>query len=586
MVVGRPANPFGKEFWIEELGGDGPRVAAYLRVSTKKQAREGLSLEVQKQKLDKMKEEFKPSVVYWFVDAGLSGEDFDKRKIKKILKLREGGEISQLWVTHVDRIGRECEDSLFFFLRFCKDGGLIRTPYRVYSSRDLADIVLYVVESYVAESENRRRAERANASKIQNFRNKRWNKPVPLGYCKNGAWLQKVNGYDPVIQDVFLLFLKRKSYSCVAREINNKYSAVLNKPLTRDVVKRVLADPVYAGHPSHMGETVVDENLRYVDDEVFNEVQTIIKGNESREKENRKNVQTLLASTYDVKLIDFLEQIAELRHRECGGILVKDGARFDGSLIQQAYKCNVCNAQFRVPTKRMLAADRSGGDSQSHVNSPKTPTEQPTDVKSQSEDHQPESNAEETKKCSETLPEHERSWDRRLQWVDSHIRDLTQKMIDEVIKLGNVEQRVRGCHLCFYKVAPSGKAAFAAFVLRKNSLNIRIRADGTFKDPEEWTGKKVYKSWFFKCQHVQEREFKIKSVEQIPYAIQLIKQSYNIDIAKTANKHDKGVDNGKTHHESISGSRYEISYWSGFQCSSTSYPSYARNYGVFATSTI
>ncbi|MEM2588161.1 MAG: recombinase family protein, partial [Candidatus Bathyarchaeia archaeon] len=53
------ANPFGKEFWVEEFGGDGPRVAAYLRVSTSKQAKEGLSLEVQKERLEAMKEKHK-----------------------------------------------------------------------------------------------------------------------------------------------------------------------------------------------------------------------------------------------------------------------------------------------------------------------------------------------------------------------------------------------------------------------------------------------------------------------------------------------------------------------------------------------
>ncbi|MEM1589951.1 MAG: recombinase family protein [Candidatus Bathyarchaeia archaeon] len=117
-----------------------------------------------------MKEKHKPSKIYWFIDPGVSGEDFDNRKIKEIMELREKKEIDELWVTHVDRIGRECEDSLFFFLRFCKDGGLIRTPDRTYGTKDLADIMLFVMESYVAESENKRRAERANASKIQNFK--------------------------------------------------------------------------------------------------------------------------------------------------------------------------------------------------------------------------------------------------------------------------------------------------------------------------------------------------------------------------------------------------------------------------------
>jgi hypothetical protein len=37
---------------------------------------------------------------------------------------------------------------------------------------------------------------------------------------------------------------------------------------------------------------------------------------------------------------------------------------------------------------------------------------------------------------------------------------------------------------------------------------------------------KVYKGWFFK--QGQERKFKITSKEQIPYAMELIKQSYDI----------------------------------------------------------
>jgi predicted transport protein len=48
----------------------------------------------------------------------------------------------------------------------------------------------------------------------------------------------------------------------------------------------------------------------------------------------------------------------------------------------------------------------------------------------------------------------------------------------------------------------------------------------TFKDPQKLTGDKVYKGWFFK--QGQEREFKVTSKEQIPYAMELIKQSYDI----------------------------------------------------------
>ena len=72
--------------WVEDLGGNGPRVVAYLRVSTGRQAKEGFSLEAQQEQLDKLKSERKPSKIYWFTEAGKAGVDFDKRKINKIIE--------------------------------------------------------------------------------------------------------------------------------------------------------------------------------------------------------------------------------------------------------------------------------------------------------------------------------------------------------------------------------------------------------------------------------------------------------------------------------------------------------------------
>lgn len=532
------ANPFGKEFWVEEFGGDGPRVAAYLRVSTSKQAKEGLSLEVQKERLEAMKEKHKPSKIYWFADPGVSGENFDKRKIKKIMELRERREIDELWVTHIDRIGRECEDSLFFFLRFCRDGGLIRTPERTYGTRDLADIVLFAVESYVAESENKRRAERANASKIQNFKSKKWNKPVPLGYRRSSnGWIEKIPEHEPIIKDIFGLFTEHKSYNKVVEEINSKYGAMLNKPLSRDIVKRVLCDPVYVGRPAFMGETVVDENLRYVSDAVFNACQALISndsGNKNNLVQKKGNALAQLALDYDVSLLGFLEDVAELHHRGCGGILVKNGPRIDGSLIQQVYKCNKCGDQFRIPTKQMLTKLNSHDEEQ-----------QPSEAKSQSftEKNAQENREAKTSQDNGVKKRKRRSWNEGLKWTSEGVRNLTMTLIENITKVGDVSQKVRGEHLFFYRGKPSEKSIFAALRLRKSSLCVRIRVKPEeFKDPYGWTGNKVYKNWIFKYQQeVQEREFKIVSKEQIPYAMELIRQSYEIEDKKSSNKRNHGA---------------------------------------------
>jgi len=91
-------------------------------------------------------------------------------------------------------------------LQFTEDGGVIRTPERIYTSEDLASMLLFVIESFGAEKENKVRAERANLSKMRNFKLKRWNKPIPLGYVRDGEWIRKAEGYEQLIKDIFTIF--------------------------------------------------------------------------------------------------------------------------------------------------------------------------------------------------------------------------------------------------------------------------------------------------------------------------------------------------------------------------------------------
>jgi DNA invertase Pin-like site-specific DNA recombinase len=340
-----------------------------------------MSLEVQKEILSKMKVELKPSRIYWFVDPGMSGEDFDKRKIGKILELREKREVNELWVTHIDRIGRECRRSLLFFLEFSEDGGVIRTPERAYSTNDLVDILFYTIESYGAQSENRRRAARANASKLRNFRNKKWNKSIPLGYCRDDSWIRKVQSYEPIIKDIFDMFLRFKTINSLIKFIHGKYGSMLSKPITRDKVKRILTNPVYVGRPSFGGATLIDEQLRYIDDETFNKCQDLLG---TRKITDQKKPRTLaqLALCYDLTLLDFIEEIAELHHKDCGGILVRNGTRFYGLIMQQAYRCVKCGSQFRIPTKSMMC---KGEDQKKSTFQSKNP--QPTLQKNEPRDH-------------------------------------------------------------------------------------------------------------------------------------------------------------------------------------------------------
>lgn len=352
--IGSEAGPDSPADWVEDSGGDGPRVAAYLRVSTGRQAKKGFSLEAQRDQLEKLKPDHKPSRIYWFIDAGKSGRDFDKRKLNAIMELKEKGEINELWVTNIDRIGRECRKLLLFFLNLCEDGVVIRTPEKVYGLKDLSSLLVYVIEAHGAEQKNKDRAKTVMAGKAQAFKKGHWNKPEPVSYQKaKNSWLEKIPdpNWDPLVKDTYA-FLKRilfkPSFEAVKNAINEKYRGFLPKPLTRHQIKRILTDPVYMGKPQHLGEVVPDPSLAYVDEKIFMEAQKIVEC--IRKKHSRKNVDPIRDSLaeHGISALDFYDHYIELHHKGCGGLLVKYGTLTVKGSTKQAYLCKKCGWQKRV----------------------------------------------------------------------------------------------------------------------------------------------------------------------------------------------------------------------------------------------
>jgi DNA invertase Pin-like site-specific DNA recombinase/RNase P subunit RPR2 len=334
---------------VEDLGGDGPKVAIYLRVSTGRQAKKGYSLDSQYEQLVKLRDELKPSVIYWFVDAGKSGIDFDKRKINQILKLREKNKIRELWVTYIDRIGRECRKLIYFFLQFCDDGGVIRTPEKEYNLKDLSSLLVLVIEAYESEQTNRSRAKRAVDGKRQAFMQRRWNKPIPLGYRKALAWLQKIPEWEQLIKEVFYAFLIKRNLESVATQINGKYKQFLSKPLTRNQIRRVLSDPVYIGKPQNLGGVVVDHSLASVDEETYQKSLTSLEIIRQRYRPNRISPIDKLATSDPISVLEFLNQFDHLHCQGCEGKVVKNGTITDEGVQQQILLCRKCGSEWRYP---------------------------------------------------------------------------------------------------------------------------------------------------------------------------------------------------------------------------------------------
>lgn len=350
----RNNGPNSLENWVEDLGGGkGIRAAAYVRVSTDRQAREGFSLEAQEKELRGLAEKVGVSRLYWFNDAGKSGVDFDRRKLNLILDLAEGHEIDKLLVVDIDRLGRNSRRLLGFFsdLRDC--GVTVQTPEGEIDVDQLEDLLISAIKAWAAQHDNERRARAAIAGKIESFRKKCWNKPIPLGYRKGpDKWIEKEPGWEPVIKDVFGLFLKLRNYRAVRDAINKKYG--FNKPLTRQQVSQILRNHVYAGKPQYAGKIIVeDPSLAYVDSETFERIQELSRHIHRRHSHKKRDALRDLVREYGPDVLGFIPNTAVLCP-SCNGVMVKNGTISIGKWTANNYLCKKCRRQRKVPTKRQM----------------------------------------------------------------------------------------------------------------------------------------------------------------------------------------------------------------------------------------
>jgi DNA invertase Pin-like site-specific DNA recombinase/transposase-like protein len=353
-------------YHMEEFeDGKGVKAAAYIRVSTGKQVL-GFSLAAQTEALRELARKRGVSSLYWFRDAGESGRDFDKRQLDEILQLAATREITELLVVDIDRIGRISRKLMDFLLDLRDYGVIIVEPSGEMDVNELTGLMMAAIKSWAAQYENERRALASVSGRVQAFLKMHWNKAVPKGYRRNeDGWIKKDEAWNPIIKDIFHLFIMYKNYKAVANAINTKYASFLSQPLTRQQIASILCDPVYVGRPKYSGKVVNkqfkkvvmnDVNLAYVDEVAFEKAQKII--DTIRQKHARKNGSIIkgIIDKYGIKALDFLRHIKVMCPNctcpNCKAIMVQNGnPTFNG---QKNYICNTCRRQLRVPKKKEM----------------------------------------------------------------------------------------------------------------------------------------------------------------------------------------------------------------------------------------
>jgi len=309
------------------------------------------------------------------VDNGKSGQKFTDRKIRDISQLKEDGQIDEVWTRSVDRLGRKLFNLIWFYLTFLMDGGKIRTADYVYTN-DPMSILVFVVRAFAAEVENKERIEHVVESLKRTFRVERnWFYAIPPGYEEDPGsdWIRRKTSSEDLVEFAFKRFVELGEVSLLQREVADRFGFIIS----RDRLRRMLSNPVYIGRPSFRGVIVEDDSLRYISDNEFKEVQSILNAIKTTYAGKAEQV-------FEDSLAKNMETVSELLARVCGHVMefgtpvVFNGARYDVTPPQLAFicRCPLKKHSWRYPLHRKVESQFQDWHLMFNI-SPDAPTKPP-----------------------------------------------------------------------------------------------------------------------------------------------------------------------------------------------------------------
>ena len=244
----------------------GDRCAIYIRVSTEEQAREGISIEAQKDRCVKYCEAKGWPVFRVYEDAGFSAGSTKRPAFRQLLEDVRKREFATLLVYKVDRFSRNLKD-LITVLEELKSHGVnftsVTEPIDTTSAMGEAFFQIIGVFAQLELGMVKERVKMAFDKKLQDgeYLNR-----APLGYrYRNGALAVHEEEAERV-RDIFAMWAAGVHY----REIAEKASVPVSTLYT------IVRNPTYVGKIQYRGKLYQGVHQALVDEELFERVNALI----------------------------------------------------------------------------------------------------------------------------------------------------------------------------------------------------------------------------------------------------------------------------------------------------------------------
>jgi site-specific DNA recombinase len=322
------------------------RACAYVRVSTAKQAKEGLSLDEQQRAAEAHIEAQGWEHAGTFIEAGVSGRRDDRPQLAKVLESSNGLDV--LVIPKLDRLGRSTRHLLGTVERLEANGvRLVSLKDHLDTSTPSGRLLLRVLAS-VAEFESDMIGERvASVTAARAEQGKAHGRPR-YGYRSGEDGWELVPALAQVVVRVFTEYAEDGlSQREIARRLNGEGQRRPDGgPWTQTNVGKVLASPVYVGRVRVNGQTYDGAHEAIISEELWEKAEALRTAHARTRKGKTPTAEHILSG-------------GMLRCGQCGGSMGAETRRYRNGRVAGTYTCSTrahhgLDACPQTPVKQQL----------------------------------------------------------------------------------------------------------------------------------------------------------------------------------------------------------------------------------------
>ena len=228
------------------------KVSLYLRVSTEDQAKEGYSLEVQREYLESFAKREGFEIFKIYQDDGISGYTTERPVLKQLLKDAKQKKFNLVLVYKIDRFSRNLRDLLNLVDELSAYGVGFKSATEPFDTTTSAGKLMFQQLGSFAEFERNRIAERVFPGMVKGVQQGNWQgarySPYGYRYNKEKKLLEVDEQEAKVVRLIYTMFICDKSIFAITEYLTKKgYRNRKGNIFSTKLIGDILKNRIYIG---------------------------------------------------------------------------------------------------------------------------------------------------------------------------------------------------------------------------------------------------------------------------------------------------------------------------------------------------